>query len=122
MNVSEIVIVLLCIILIVGVIILFLPTHYFRSRNRSPDERPRVGPISRDDDRYWMGGFLYNNPDDPDIMVPKRYGLGWTFNFGHPKGKWVVIGLIALPLLLALLGAFAPGFGGAGCHTFGCQP
>ncbi|HEU5367480.1 MAG TPA: DUF5808 domain-containing protein [Ktedonobacterales bacterium] len=121
MNVSEVVVLLLCAVLILGLLVLFLPTHLFRARNGSPAERRRGGPVYRDDERYWMGGFLYNNPDDPDLLVPKRYGLGWTFNFGHPAGKWVAIAMIALPLLLALLGIFAPGFGAGGCHTLGCH-
>jgi uncharacterized membrane protein len=121
MHVPAVVVVLLWGILIIGLLVLFLPTHLFRARNGSPAERQRAGPICRDDERCWMGGFLYNNPDDPDLMVPKRYGLGWTFNFGHPLGKWIVVGMFALPLLLALLGVFAPGFAAAGCHTFGCH-
>jgi uncharacterized membrane protein len=121
MSVSEVVVLLICGLLIIGLLVLFLPTHLFRARARTPADRQRFGPVFRDDDRYWVGGFLYNNPDDPDLLVPKRYGLGWTMNFGHPMGKWIAIGMLVLPLALAILGIFAPGFASHGCHQFGCQ-
>lgn len=52
----------------------------------------------------WKGIF-YVNPDDPALFVPKRYGIGWTLNFGN-SWSWVVLALIliaaVLPLALAL--------------------
>lgn len=29
-------------------------------------------------------GFIYYNPDDRNIWVPKASGLGFTLNFAHP--------------------------------------
>jgi uncharacterized membrane protein len=47
----------------------------------------------------WRGLF-YVNPSDPRLVVPKRSGLGWTFNFARPIA-WVVFTLLLLgPLLL----------------------
>lgn len=63
-----------------------------------------TGLIHRDDDRFWLGGALYVNHDAPAIVVPKRFGVGWTLNFGHPLAWVVVLGLISLPWLLRLLG------------------
>ena len=70
-----------------------------------PGDRPR--PQAVDDDRYWRGGLLYVNRDDPSVWVPKRVGIGWTMNLGSPGGIAVAIGLLvllalglALPLLL----------------------
>ncbi|GAA0179996.1 DUF1648 domain-containing protein [Clostridium sediminicola] len=40
--------------------------------------------IEVDDDDHWIYGFIYYNKNDPSIMVPKRLGLGHTFNFGNP--------------------------------------
>ena len=57
--------------------------------------------VARDDDRYYKLGFAYVNPDDPSIWVPKRFGVGWTLNFGQPMA-WVTIGLFA-----ALVAGFA---------------
>lgn len=53
----------------------------------------------RTEDCYWKWGF-YVNPSDPALMVEKRYGLGYTFNMGHPKA-WL---FLAVVLALALAG------------------
>lgn len=67
---------------------------------------PRTMPASGDG---WRGLF-YVNPGDPRLVVPKRSGLGWTFNFARPAA-WVVFALLLLgPLLLVavlMLGAAA---------------
>jgi uncharacterized membrane protein len=31
----------------------------------------------------WYAGSIYYNPDDPAVMVQKRSGFGYTFNFGN---------------------------------------
>jgi uncharacterized membrane protein len=67
-------------LLIAVVLVLFWPTRASRSKANIPADRQRTGAVFRDDDRYWPGGFFYNNPDDPAVFVPKRYGLGWTVN------------------------------------------
>jgi Predicted membrane protein len=69
------------------------PFHLVKRFYSQPRQYIKGRPTSvvfRDDDRYWSGGILYNNPDDPDLFVPKRYGLGWTVNIGHPQGKLVI--------------------------------
>jgi uncharacterized membrane protein len=54
-----------------------------------------AGPttVNRDDDRLWVGGLVYVNRRDPAIIVAKRYGVGWTFNFGNVKA-WVVFVIV----------------------------
>jgi uncharacterized membrane protein len=120
---SELFLLLIGGLLIALVLVLFLPTQRSRTKARTPADRQRTGAVFRDDDRYWYGDFLYNNPDDPDPFVPKRYGLGWTVNFGHPVGKLVLIGTLLLPLVLALLGVLFHGLiHSYGCHPSGCHP
>jgi uncharacterized membrane protein len=112
---------LIGLLLIVAILVLFLPMRASRSKVDTSADRPFTG--FRDDDRYWYGGSFYNNPDDPDLFVPKRYGMGWTINFGHPRGKLVLIGTLLVPLVLALLGILVPGFTHSyGCHPSGCSP
>jgi uncharacterized membrane protein len=54
-------------------------------------------------DRYWIVGIFYVNRSDPAIIVEKRFGLGYTLNFGQPV-SWIVIGLlVVVPLALILL-------------------
>lgn len=55
-----------------------------------------------DEDRYWKGGLIYVNRQDPSVFVEKRFGIGWTMNFANPRG-YIVIGL---PLLILLLISF----------------
>jgi len=49
--------------------------------------------------RGWRG-WIYQNPDDPALFVPKRVGIGWTINFGHPWAWRVTV----LPLVAVALG------------------
>jgi uncharacterized membrane protein len=46
----------------------------------------------------WRGGFFYVDREDPALFVPKRYGLGYTFNFGHPAALPLTVALVVLPL------------------------
>ena len=50
------------------------------------------------------GTFIYSNPDDPRLLVPKLVGKGWTFNFARPAA-WVILAVILLPVVVALAGA-----------------
>ncbi len=50
------------------------------------------------DARFWKAGCFYVNPNDSALWVPKRYGIGYTLNFGRPVA-WVVMGvLLAWPV------------------------
>ena len=57
---------------------------------------PRMAPPSGDG---WHG-LLYVNPGDPRLLVPKRSGLGWTFNFAKPIAWVILTALLLLPLAL----------------------
>jgi uncharacterized membrane protein len=50
------------------------------------------------DNRHWVLGAFYVNRDDPSLMVEKRFGFGYTLNFGNPKA----IAILAIPLLVVL--------------------
>lgn len=65
-----------------------------RPANVRDPRSPR--PDSVDDDQHWKGGLFYVNRNDPALVVPRRFGLGWTVNLGHPAG-------IALTILLLLV-------------------
>src|SRR6202047_3096836 len=72
-----------------------------------------VGPFSllllglgrtgqRPPDTAWNGSF-YSNPSDPALLVPKRFGIGYTLNFGNPW-SWAVLAfvllMVAVPFIL----------------------
>ena len=115
-------------LLIALVLVLFWHPQRSRTKASTRADRWPTSTIFRDDDRYWYGGFFYNNPDDPALFVPKRFGLGWTMNFGHPRARLFLITMLLLvlvlvlvpPLVVTLLGAGS--IHSSGCHSFGCQP
>lgn len=59
-----------------------------------------------DEDKYWKLGMLYFNPEDPNLFLPARFGIGWMCNFARPL-VWVlaIAGAIltALPIAVAAL-------------------
>lgn len=56
-----------------------------------------------DEDRYWKGGLFYFNKNDPSIFVEKRFGIGWTINFGNPIGYLILFVPLAIILILAFV-------------------
>ena len=122
MNISLPALLVICGTLIVIVLILFLPLPRSRTNASTPVDRHPTFIGFRDDDQYWYGDFFYNNPDDPAVFVPKRYGLGWTVNFGNPRGKLILIGTLLLPLVMLILTVLVSGTAPNGCHTLGCHP
>ena len=50
----------------------------------------------------WQSNLIYSNRDDPRIIVPKRTGGGYTFNFAKPL-SWVLIGSGMLFLIALIL-------------------
>jgi len=118
MNVPGFVLLLIILLYLIVVILVFRPIQ----RSRTPADRQFTDEVYRDDDRYWYGGLFYNNPDDPAVFVPKRYGLGWTVNFGNPVGKLVLIGTLLFPLVLLILTILINGTAPIGCHPSGCYP
>lgn len=45
-------------------------------------------------DRAWhAAGLVYYNPSDAAIVVPKRFGWGWTLNFARPVA-WVYLAVV----------------------------
>ena len=103
MTASEVATVLALIVVIAGLVV-FMVASDSRSRNRSG-----LDESSRDDDGSWILGVLYNNPNDPRVLVPKRYQGGMTLNVGHPLGRLAMIGTVVLVVVLAVLGKHSSG-------------
>jgi len=82
------------------VIIVFVRIGQNGSRLRIPVDpgtgsARRTTAVNRDDDRYWLLGLLYLNRDDPAVLVPRRFGLGWTLNLARPV-TWAVIAALVV--------------------------
>lgn len=66
-------------------------------------ENTTATQIDRMDDRYWLLGVVYVNRHDPSILVERRFGYGWTLNFGN-IWSYIVFGMIvAVPVGFAVL-------------------
>ena len=84
------------VILLGSAIPLALRTGQGGSRLGSPAETA----VDRMNDRYWKLGAIYVNPQDPSLFVERRFGVGWTMNFGN---RWGVIGFVVLLVVIVLL-------------------
>ena len=69
------------------------------SRTVNAAEQPEKPVGDRSEDHFWKAGLFYVNSNDPAIFVEKRFGIGYTLNFGH---RWVRGALVVIALLVAL--------------------
>jgi len=83
-------------LLLVGIVILALRVGQGGARLRGA----AASPTDRTADRYWKLGVFYVNPDDPSIMVERRFGLGYTLNWGSPTAVISFFLLIGVPLAI----------------------
>jgi uncharacterized membrane protein len=74
--------------------------HASPQEAQSGDKQP-VG--DRTQDRYWKGGLLYVNSEDPALFVEKRFGIGYTLNFGRPGSWFMLTALLLVPVVIALV-------------------
>lgn len=74
------------------------------SRLNVPGSRTEdTGLTNRSDDKEWKGGVINYNKENPSILVGKRFGVGWTFNFARAD-SWIILALlIALPIIIVLI-------------------
>jgi uncharacterized membrane protein len=52
-----------------------------------------------DPNKFWKWRIVYVNRENPDVFVPKRYGIGYTLNFGN-RWSWGVLALILFAIAL----------------------
>jgi uncharacterized membrane protein len=82
---------------------LYLALHYGQGGarlERSAGNAPLTNGLA--DNRYWVLGAFYVNRDDPSIFVERRFGFGYTLNFGNRKAVAFFLGFIGLILALAV--------------------
>jgi uncharacterized membrane protein len=72
-----------------------------RASARSARLQPAdASTTDRMDDSHWFLGSIYFNRDDPSIFVERRFGIGWTINFGSVGGILTLVALLAVAILL----------------------
>jgi uncharacterized membrane protein len=64
---------------------------------------PSAAPYDGTPDAMWRGGLIYYNPGDAAVIVPKRYGLGWTLNFARPVAWAYIGGMVVVLVLLTVM-------------------
>jgi uncharacterized membrane protein len=52
---------------------------------------PDDTPADHTPDECWKWGQFYYNPDDPLLLVERRFGIGYTLNFARWQ-SWVILG------------------------------
>jgi hypothetical protein len=68
-------------------------------RHHRPHRAPRrPHPVSA-----WHTGIFYFNKADAAVIVPKRFGLGWTLNFARPTAWFYIGGLVAFLSLITVV-------------------
>lgn len=99
-NLANMLIVIVTTIIIIVPIVLAIITGQGGERIRIEGEDKSTKSFDRDDDKYWKLGMFYYNPNDPAIFLEKRFGVGWTVNYGNPI---VWIGMIIFILIMAAI-------------------
>ena len=56
------------------------------------------------DEARWRGGLFYVNRGDPSIMIEKRFGIGYTFNYGNKTAVLIVATFFTLLVSLITVG------------------
>jgi len=89
----------LCIAGLVVIVLAHVRVKTWRNKLLHPTQKL----INRDDDRFWIGGIFYSNPDDSSIIVEKRLGIGFTMNIGILPGKLILIGVVLFVIAAIVL-------------------
>ncbi|HEX7237401.1 MAG TPA: DUF1648 domain-containing protein, partial [Gammaproteobacteria bacterium] len=63
---------------------------------RDVEDAPLTGGLA--DNRHWYLGLIYFNREDPSLLIERRFGIGYTVNFGNWKAVAILVGLLVLAL------------------------
>lgn len=93
---------------LIGSIFMSLWTGQGGSRIKIKDKNSNKENYNdREDDDHWKLGVFYFNPDDPALFIEKRFGVGWTINFGRPIAviifAAIILGAFLIPFILSML-------------------
>jgi uncharacterized membrane protein len=90
--------------LLAGLLIVLLALLMLhRPQEPMPAEgEPTVGDGT--EDRYWIGGIIYVNPNDPAVFVERRFGIGYTLNLGNRLSWLIMVPILLLALLPLVFG------------------
>ncbi|MHB8337892.1 MAG: DUF5808 domain-containing protein [Ignavibacteriaceae bacterium] len=89
MNANSFIIVIILFAIIATAIAFYNTIVTKKWRNKVPNE-----------EEYWKLGFIYYNPTDSRIFLPKRTGLGYTLNFAKPLSTIIILAIVVFIALL----------------------
>ncbi|WP_255771570.1 DUF1648 domain-containing protein [Pseudarthrobacter sulfonivorans] len=75
------------------VVVIVVLARNNRERGQNGED---TGLTHRDDDKYWRGGLFYINREDHALLVPRRFGIGWTLNWANPRTAMLLAGVVAV--------------------------
>lgn len=68
-----------------------IPIVYGQSGSRLVKRLEENGDMIADNDEHWKAGIFYWNKDDASLILPKRFGVGWTMSWARPAA-WLIVG------------------------------
>lgn len=89
---------------------LYLMFHYGQGGarlERAAGNAPLTDGLA--DNRRWVLGVFYVNRDDPSVFVEKRFGIGYTINFGNPAAVTLLVLFLAAIAAFAVIGVLTSG-------------
>lgn len=86
------------IVIIVGAILpnLAVALVYGQAGSRLLRRMTAAGELAFDDDAHWRLGLFYVNREDPSVVVPRRFGVGWAMNWGNPRAWGLVAAFVVV--------------------------
>jgi uncharacterized membrane protein len=93
---AQVAVVLAMGMVVLAVMLVFVLLRVGQGGNRAAPGGP-VG--DRTPDACWKWGMFYINPSDPALFVEKRFGIGYTVNFGN-RWSWIFLVITLLPLIV----------------------
>lgn len=84
------VLIIVATLVFVGAMIAF-SVVYGQSGSRLVKRLEENGGIIADNDEHWKAGIFYWNKGDASLILPKRFGVGWTMNWARPAA-WLIVG------------------------------
>lgn len=87
------IVIVVCILVLTGQLI--LSAVFGQAGSRLLRRMGPAGELDFDDDERWRAGVFYVDREDPAIVVPKRFGIGWSLNYGNPR-SWAALALFAI--------------------------
>ena len=84
------VLIIVATLVFVGAMIAF-SVVYGQSGSRLVKRLEESGDIIADNDEHWKAGIFYWNKGDASLILPKRFGVGWTMNWARPAA-WLIVG------------------------------